>query len=226
MTLFHLLNRGVDKRKIFLDDKDRFRFIHDLFEFNNTAPANPNVRRFNVGHPMSNIEIHRAGTGKRKLLVRIHAFCLMQNHYHMLVSPILEDGIPRFMKKLNMGYAKYFNERYKRTGTLWQGKYKSVPIETDRHFLHIPYYIHFNPLDLSFPEWRDREVKNKKKALEYLKTYRWSSHLDYLGIKNFPSITQREFLLDLFEGEKGYAESLNETLEGFSAEEVEGKTLE
>ena len=228
MVLCHLLNRGVDKRKIFLDDKDRFRFIHDLFEFNDTAPANPNVRRLNVGHPMSNIEGHRETkvAKKRKLLVQLHAFCLMPNHYHLLVSPVVEDGIPRFMKKLNMGYAKYFNERYKRVGALFQGKYKSVPITTDRHFLWIPYYLHFNPLDLNFPEWRTREIKNKSKALEYLKTYRWSSHCDYAGIKNFPSLTQRGFLLDFFGGEKGYTKSLTQALGSFDIEMVEGMTLE
>ena len=226
MVLFHLLNRGVDKRKIFLDDKDCLRFIHDLFEFNDTAPADANFHRhtqqmMDIGRP--SFEKKRRG---RKLLVQLHAFCLMPNHYHLLVSPIVEDGIPQFMKKLNMGYAKYFNERYERVGALFQGKYKSVPITTDRHFLWIPYYLHFNPLDLNFPEWRTQEIKNKSKALEYLKTYRWSSHCDYAGIKNFPSLTQRGFLLDFFGGEKGYTKSLTQALGSFDIEMVEGMTLE
>src|SRR3989338_1524711 len=202
MVLFHLLNRGVDKRKIFLDDKDCLRFIHDLFEFNDTAPADANFHR----HPQQMMDIGRPSFEKkrrgRKLLVQIHTFCLMPNHYHLLVSPIVENGIPQFMKKLNMGYAKYFNERHKRSGALWQGKYKAVPIKGDPHFSWIPYYIHFNPLDLVMPDWRGRGIKNPKEAARYLETYRWSSHLDYLGKKNFPSLTQREFLLDFFGGEK------------------------
>src|SRR3989344_3808259 len=141
MILYHLLNRGVDKRKIFMDEKDHFRFIHDLFEFNDTASADHNFHRItqlrDVGRP--SVESRRP----RKLLVNLHAFCLMPNHYHLLVSPLHDTGISLFMKKLNGGYAKYFNERYKRSGALFQGKYKSVSIKSDPHFLWIPYYIHF-----------------------------------------------------------------------------------
>ena len=143
---------------------------------------------------------------KRILLVHIHAFCLMPNHYHLLVSPLAHDGVPLFMKKLNGGYAKYFNERYERSGALFQGKYKSVPIDSDRHFSWIPYYIHFNPLDLTLPEWRERGIKNPKMAAEHLNTYRWSSHLDYMGKKTFLTHPTRVFTR-IFEGEKGYAKS-------------------
>ena len=118
----------------------------------------------------------------------------MGNHYHLILSPLVENGIPLFMKKLSMDYAKYFNERYERSGALWQGKYKRILIERDAHFLYLPYYVHLNPLDFSFPEWREGKVKNVPKALTYLAQYRWSSHPDYLGVRNFPSITNRELL--------------------------------
>ena len=87
-----------------------------------------------------------------------------------------------------MGYAKYFNEKYERSGVLWQGVFKKMHITRDAHFMYIPYYIHLNPLDFKYPEWRAGAVKNSGKALAYLRGYRWSSHLDYLGIKNFPSV--------------------------------------
>ena len=158
------------------------RFIHDLFVMND---KNEILHSGLAG---------RYVEGSRNLLVHIHAFCLMPNHYHILLSSAIKDGIPQFMKKLNMGYAKYFNEKYERSGALWQGKYKKKLIEKDAHFLYIPYYIHLNALDLSMPEWRDGKVKNISKALNKLREYRWSSHLDYLGEPNFPSITEREFL--------------------------------
>jgi len=186
MDFFHVLNRGVEKRKIVLDDRDRGRFIHDLWTFND-ANASLNF-------------LHHARyeqLAKRTPLVFIHAFCLMGNHYHLLLSERVERGISLFMQKLNMGYTKYFNEKYERVGTLWQGKYKKIAIERDAHFNYIPYYIHLNPLDLSFPEWREGNVKNPKKALALLRDYRWSSHLDYLGIKNFPSVTERSEILHL-----------------------------
>ncbi len=226
MMLFHVLNRGVDKRTIFLDEKDYIRCIHDLFEFNDSANVDTNntrhFQKLDVGRPVFE-EVRRR---KRKLLVNVHAFCLMPNHYHLLVSPLVDKGISLFMKKLNGGYAKYFNERYKRSGALFQGKYKSVPIKGDPHFSWIPYYIHFNPLDLTMPEWRQRGIKNLKKAEAYLKTYRWSSHLDYLGEKNFPSLTQRKFLLEFFEGEEGYRASLLGMLKDFSLEDEEKLALE
>ena len=150
----------------------------------------------------------------------------MPNHYHLLLSPVVENGISLFMKKLNGGYAKYFNEKYTRVGALWQGKYKSVAIETDRHFLYIPYYIHFNALDLYAPEWRKQCVANPKKTEAFLKGYRWSSHPDYLGEKNFPSVTDRKFFLEYFGGEKGYARSVSKMLRDFSVDEVLGATLE
>ncbi len=227
MILYHVLNRGVDKRKIFMDDNDRYRFVHDLFEFNDVANSISNNYFFN--HPAaqsSDVGRPKIERRKRKLLVQLHAFCLMPNHYHLLVSPLVESGMSLFMKKLNGGYAKYFNEKYKRAGALFQGKYKYVSVKSDPHFSWISYYIHFNPLDLTMPEWRNRGIKNPTKALEYLNTYRWSSHLDYLGKKNFPSLTQREYLLDFFDGEKEYARSIPDMLRGFSAENGGRATLE
>ena len=190
MELFHVLNRGVEKRQVVLDDKDRLRFVHDLFVFNDRNQA------------LNYILPGRHTLRPRKLLVHIHAFCLMPNHYHLLLSNAIENGVPLFMKKLNMGYAKYFNEKYDRSGALWQGKYKRIRIERDAHLLYIPYYIHLNPLDISFPQWREGKIQNISEATEYLQTYRWSSYLDYMGVHNFPSITHRGFLADMLGTQK------------------------
>ena len=191
--IYHLLNRGVDKRKIFMDKEDHLRFIHDLFEFNDLNPVADVLYTFtntlDIGRPKVRIE-----RKPRKILVDILAFVLMPNHYHLLIMPRQDNTVSLFMKKLNMGYAKYFNEKYERSGALWQGKYKKRLIKRDAHFLYIPYYIHLNALDLSMPEWREGSVRNVATALKALREYRWSSHLDYLGEKNFPSITEREFL--------------------------------
>ncbi len=96
-----------------------------------------------------------------------------------------------------MGYAKYFNEKYSRNGVLWQGIYKRIRIERDAHFNYIPYYIHLNPLDFSMPEWREGNVKRISQALKKLQEYRWSSYLDYVGTKNFPSILDTDTLVDV-----------------------------
>ena len=182
MEILHVCNRGVDKRTVFLDDSDKLRFIHDMFAFNDSDPT------ANYAQP------GRHNEHSRDCLVSIHAYCLMPNHYHLLLSALVDDGVSLFMKKLNGGYSKYFNERYARTGALWQGRYRRTYVERDAHMLYIPYYIHLNPLDLTHPEWRTGSVRKADQALAALKAYRWSSHLDYSGIKNFPSLLDRSFL--------------------------------
>jgi len=182
MEFYHIVNRGVEKRNIFESDADRWRFLHSLFVFNDTEDVSPNHRHADW----------QQKSNKRELLVYIHAFCLMDNHYHLLISPVRENGMSLFMKKLNMGYAKYFNEKYSRSGALWQGKFRKVLIFRDAHFMYVPYYIHCNPLDKPHPSWRDGGVSNIKSALQYLTDYRWSSHLDYMGIKNVPSIIHKD----------------------------------
>jgi len=224
--IFHILNRGVDKRKIFMDEKDHFRFIHDLFEFNDQAPANTTFHIFRKYNVIARRKFEIAEKKPRKLLVEIHAFCLMPNHFHLLLTSKVENGISKFVKKLDMGYARYFNERYKRRGALFEGRYKSIPIQNEPHFLHIPYYIHLNPLDLVCPEWRNCQLKDFEKAINFLENYRWSSHLDYIGKKNFPSVTQREFLTECLGGPEEYERNLKQWLRSTNLEDIRDVILE
>ena len=224
MEIFHALNRGVDKRQIFLDDQDRLRFIHDLFEFNDQEPVNNSLYRFqknkDVASPYKREHV-------RKLLVNLHAFNLMPNHYHLLLSPLVERGVSLFIKKLNAGYAKYFNNKYKRVGALFQGRFKSIVIKDESHFIHLPYYIHIiNTLDLQYPECRNGNLSDVNKAMKFLDSYRWSSHLDYCGKKNFPSVTQRDLLLKFFGGTNGYQKNIKQWLNNMSLESLKGIALE
>jgi len=206
--IFHVLNRGVDKREIFLEKRDYLRFIYNLYMLNDEE------RLETISHTFkrSLLGFDIASRKSRKLLVDIFAFCLMPNHYHILLAPRVENGIPMFMRKLNMAYAKYFNKKYERVGALFQGRYKSVLVDSDTHFDHLPFYIHLNPLDLSYPEWRANKISDKNGAIEFLKSYRWSSHLDYLGVKNFPLILNASLLNDVFNGCKGYSDLIQEYL--------------
>ena len=191
MDLYHVLNRRVESGVLFLDSSDYVRFVHNLYEFNNSSPAEGLARRdrkqsLNVGFTKPYIQ--------RKKLVDIHGWCLMKNHYHLLLSERVEGGLSLFLRKLNVGYANYFNERYERAGTLFQGRTKKILIENDAQFNYILHYIHLNPLDyLKGGEgWRVRDkgknIRSVREALDYLKEYRWSSYLDYIGEQNFPSV--------------------------------------
>ena len=196
MDLYHICNRGVDKREVFLDDGDRTRFVHDLYVMNDVHSV-PNHGRHELGN------ISDAGH-EREPLVHLYAWCLMPNHYHLLLSPVDDEpaNLSLFAQKVGMGYSKFCNKKYKRSGALWQGKHKKVHIQRDAHFLYIPFYIHLNPLDLSIPEWRHGRVKDVDKALEQLSGYRWSSFLDYTGVKNFPSLIDKPLLTDMLGSRK------------------------
>ena len=230
-AIYHVYNRGVDKRKIFLDDNDYLRGIHDLFEFNNEAPStNLNYFLNSKSNRKQSIDSRNQYIQKerkpRKLLVEILTFCFMPNHFHFLLKPLRIGGVELFMRKFGAGYANYFNQKYERSGALFQGRYKTIQISQESHFIHLPFYIHLNPLDLAFPEWRKRELKNYQKAIQFLESYRWSSYLDYIGKKNFPSVTQREFLLKFFEGPQNYKNQMEQWLKELSIENLENITLE
>jgi len=200
MELWHALNRGVDGRDLFMDDHDRLRFIHDLYEFNDTIQADSNVG-YRFQSKSRDIVSPYIEKEPREQLVEIHGWCLMKNHYHLLLSELVEGGLSLFLRKLNVGYAKSFNEKYERIGTLFQSRTKKILIENEAHFNYILYYIHLNPLDyLAGAEaWRERShsgITSAKKALDYLEGYRWSSYPDYAGKKNFPSILTTSFFKD------------------------------
>lgn len=199
MELVHALNRGVDKRDIFLDTQDYARFVHDMFEFNSTLPTGNTYRHFDpvaMGDFVSPTLLRSkkgSNTDSHERLVDIHGWVLMKNHYHLLLSERVEGGLSLFLRKLNIGYAKYFNERYERSGTLFQGRTKKVLISEQSQFLYILHYVHLNPLDYleGSEDWRVRDrgsVASITTTLSYLQTYRWSSYLDYCGTRNFPSI--------------------------------------
>ena len=194
--IYHIYNRGVEKRKIFSENHDYLRFIHDLFEFNDVEPAGK-IYAYKQRKQYAEVGLPHMKQ-QRKFIVEILSFCLMPNHFHLLLHQLSDNGITEFMRKLGTGYTNYFNIKYERVGSLFQGKYKASHIVDDKHLLYLPYYIHLNPLDMIMPTWRDDEITDKNKAISFLETYRWSSYLDYIGKKNFPSVTQRDFIYNLY----------------------------
>jgi putative transposase len=188
---YHIYNRGVEGRGIFNDDKDYLRFVHCLYEFNDQNPALPygwvfkQERLLNKERP-------------RELLVSVLCFCLMPNHFHLILEQIAEGGITKFMRKLGTGYTMYFNEKYERNGVLFQGKFKAILIETDEYLTHLSRYIHLNPLELLEPDWKQKGIEDRSRTESFLCEYRWSSFLDYIGIRNFSSVTKRELIQSYF----------------------------
>lgn len=208
--VYHIYNRGVEKRKIFLDNQDHFRFIHDLYRFNDRNPTTS--FSIEAGFPKGK---------KREILVKILAYCLMPNHFHLMLRQVEENGITEFMRKIGTGYTNYFNKKNKRVGSLFQGKYKMTHIQKESHYIYLPYYIHFNPLKSIGFNWKENAIKDYEKSIRFLEKYKWSSFQDYIEIRNSPSIVQTEFITEFFGGSKNYRNSIKTWLKKSPEDHIE-----
>ncbi len=197
--IYHIFNRGVEKRTTFQDDGDYYRFIHDLYEFNNEDQVF-NAKYYFDPEAMS-LENNNVKRFSRELLVDILVFTLMPNHYHLVLRQRKKNGIVKFMQKIGTGYTMYFNKKYERVGGLFQGRFKAVLINKDAQYLYLTHYIHSNPLGLIYG---GSTSINWKKKFNFLEDYRWSSFPDYIGKKNFPSVIQKDFILKIFGNENKY----------------------
>lgn len=200
---YHIYNRGIEKRKLFLDKQDYYRFIHCLYEFNDTHLA-VNFGYYNLKYSKTEelTDFNNLGRNKtRDKLVEIICFSLMPNHYHLILKQKKEKGISEFMLKVGTGYAMYFNQKYERKGRLFEGPFKSILIDSDEYVVHLSRYIHLNPVGIIEPLWKEKEIKEERKIIDYLYSYRWSSLLDYIGKNNFPSVIDKDFLLGYFDND-------------------------
>ncbi len=212
--VYHIFNRGVDKRTVFMDDRDYLRFLHQLYELNDeNAVMNVNYY-FNPKTMAVDSRPVTKALKPRKRLVDILVFTLMPNHYHFMLRQKAENGIPKFMQKLGTGYTMYFNKKNNRTGSLFQGRFKAVHITGNEHLIFLPHYIHTNPLRLNY---------GGSTSIDFLKRYRWSSFLDYINIDNFPDVTERQYLLEMFGGESTYRLHTENCLKEYSREEIARK---
>lgn len=133
---YHIYNRGTDKRPIFLDQADFERFLLSMKEFNTKKP---------IGSLFENSFRDKTKLGSPTAkLVDIVCYCLNPNHYHLMIGQRIENGVSEFMKRLSGGYTQYFNIKYKRSGVLFQGKFKALHIDSNEYLLHLSAYINLN----------------------------------------------------------------------------------
>ncbi len=236
--VYHIILRAVGDSSVFNDQNDYYRGIFSIYEFNNSKPTEIWLRRIQrkkekllekqealgcpaLGcptpqHCATKIVIGVSDTpmtkedDKRDKFVEVLAFAFMPNHIHLLLKQLKDCGISKFMQKVGGGYANYFNKKYNRKGHLFN-KFKSVYITNDDQLKTVFAYIHTNPLSFVEPKWKENGIKDENKAVKFLeKEYRWSSHFDYLGKKNFPSVTNRDFLSEIMGGEQGCREAIRD----------------
>ena len=205
--IYHIVVRAVEDSKLFRDEKDYLRKIHNLFEFNDSNPTKWQYRQYYENGSRDIIKRE-----KRNLLSEILTFCLMPNHIHLLVRQLVDGGISKFMRKIGAGYGIYYNNKYKRSGHIFQGKYRAVHVKSDQQLQTVFVYIHTNPVSLIMPDWKEKGIKDVDRAINFLESYKWSSYPDYLQNKNFPSLTSREFLTETIGGVEPCRELVNDWL--------------
>ncbi|MEK7627021.1 MAG: transposase [Patescibacteria group bacterium] len=207
---YHVFNRGVEKRRIFMNNKDYLRFIKNINIFNDDKLVLRSERRLSHLPYPGYGDIAVSGI-RRDPFVNIVCFCLMPNHYHLLIQQLSDNGLSRFLGKVCLGYVHYFNTKYERVGSLFQGRFKAVHIDNDEQLKHTSRYIHLNPVELIENDWKEKGIENWNKTNEFLENYRWSSYLDYIGKNNFSSVTNREFVMQYFDNKpEKYKKYINE----------------
>lgn len=138
---YHLYNRGVDKRDIFLDVEDYFRFLKSLNEFNQVDP----IISLYIADQLKDRGIVGVGSLQTKeKLVEIIAYNLIPNHFHLILKQLKDGGISEFMKRIGTGYTGYFNYKNKRTGALFQGRFKAVHIDSNEKLVYLSAYVNGN----------------------------------------------------------------------------------
>ena len=142
--IYHILNRGVDKRNIFTNQEEIGRFFECMLTFNSIELAGSLYEQSFVKEKTKN-----------KPLVKFIAYCLLPNHFHFILEQIEKDGISKFMKRLLGGYSWYFNKKHKRSGSLFQGPFKAKHIDSNKYLLHASAYVNLN----------DKQTEDKLKKL-------------------------------------------------------------
>jgi len=221
---YHLYNRGNSKQKIFLDDKDRERFLKLLYLCNSK-------QRLDFGNDIVKRKIDAWDFEKGDSIVNIGAWVLMPNHFHLYITPKTNawrssdsstNAITYFMHRVLTAYSKYFNTRHQRTGALFESKFKSVLVENDVQAKYLFSYIHLNPIKLIDPAWKEKEIRNKKEAISFLDSYKWSSYIDYLeNVRPENKIIDKIYFLNYFETKKDFQKEILDWIKIKSNNDIE-----
>lgn len=210
--IYHVFNRGVEKRLTFTNSRDYERGIQTFTYY---RLKNPPIR-FSYFLRLSK-DAHSFVVEQLERLneqVDILSFCFMPNHFHFLLRQTEERGISRFIADFTNSYTKYFNTKYKRVGHLFQGAFKAVRIETDEQLVHVSRYIHLNPVSSFLIE------------PEELKNYFWSSYIEYLRITEEKFI-ETSTILSMFKNSEDYKQFVLDRIDyGRNLEIIKHLTLE
>lgn len=180
---YHIFNRGVEKRKVFLKDRDYQRFVETM------------VHCLTKVNKLTRTKSLKKDISFQSQPVDLVAYCLMPNHF--LVKQNSDNGISAFLSRLTNSYTKYFNTKYDRVGPLFQGPFKTINIQTEEQLVHLSRYIHLNPVVSG--------ITNDPGGFE------WSSYKDYLSEKQ--SFVKSEIVLGNFVSKEDYEKFVQDQID-------------
>ena len=233
---YHIYNRGVDKREVFCEEKDYLRFLANLRLFNNNSKreernfilkkrleqeSEQNTELSSEASELSSVFCSDSASlflnkeiifflESMPKLVEIICYCLNPNHYHFILKQLTESGVSKFLHKLDLGYTNYFNVKNSRSGSLFQGTFQAVHIDTNEYLLWLSGYINGNA-----------EIHKVAKA----ENYKWCSYPDYLGKRRGTLCNNKEMILSQFQNLEKYQEFVNMAIEKSRERKDLGKYL-
>ena len=214
---YHVFNRGAHKTNLFKDEKDWLRFLF-LILYCQAPVSIPNTLRYMSPTAAASgfrVPLHFEKEIEKSRHVELVSFCIMPNHFHLLLHELVEGGISDYMQRVTLGYTKYFNTKHEASGHMFQGRYKSVHVSDNDQLLYLSAYIHRNPRELV-----------KWKGLE--QAYPYSSLQDLAGINRWGSLLVGDVVTSQFDGTKqsNYRDFVNLSSAKLFDEKVSGRSLE
>src|SRR3989344_4131549 len=202
---YHVFNRGVDKRNITVDISDTDRLQMSLYEFNTIEP---------IGSIYENSFNKNKKTERQKRPVDIVCYCINPNHFHLILKQREDGGISRFMQRVGTGYTKYFNNRHKRSGALFQGVFKGLHISTNEKLLQLSVYVNLN-----------YKVHQLGSEASKLVRSSWGEYFIKTKVSNLVELCEKDIILEQFKSHLDYKNFASETLPTLLEEKEREKEL-
>jgi len=205
---YHIFNRAVNKQVIFHDTSDYFRFLFLTLYFQSPIifqQLGRKVKEFVQSRALDSVEEDEIIKKRRVELV---AFCIMPNHFHLIVKELDEGGIAAYMQRVLTSYSKYYNTKYEKSGHVFQGPYQAVHVEDNRQLLHLSAYIHRNPREIS--KWFNKEEQ-----------YPWSSYQDFIGENRWGNLIMLDIIIGQFKDKAEYENFVKTSPAKIKEEELE-----
>lgn len=190
---YHVFNRAINKQVIFHDIADYTRFLFLILYFQSSVNF-PQIGRL-VKHHVKHSVFDTMDVKKiiKKRTIELVAFCIMPNHFHLIIKELEDGGTAAYMQRVLNAYAKYYNTKYGKSGHVFQGPYRAVHIKDNRQLLYLSTYIHRNVREIS--RWFNKE-----------RQYPWSSYQDFVDENRWGDLLMMDIILGQFKSKRKYRE--------------------